>query len=735
MKEIKKYAIVLGLLWLACPLVAQDARFSGRWVMNREKTQLGAMPDNTIEISQAEGIIHYRQTMKDSQNVWVMQMELTADGREGSYTNYQGIRLKCSATFRGGKLYLTYQSRQRRSGKWVILDMKDELSVSADGKTLSIVHEEGWDGKRGRWPRPMVLDRQTEDAEKVQDTKKSADSGLYSKQQLIEDSRQLLSYLENIHPDPYLHSGGKVAFHRRFQDMLQSIPPQGMAKDDYLRLLRPFVAAIRDGHTVLLRPRNDQGLGLMPLSFASIERCLFVDGVPSGKDKALLGAKLLSVEGVPLAEMIKRMPNMLGIENDTHCLMMLNAYLGLTPLLKELLPEWQDSSNLRVQLELADGSNQDRSFALRDKNAPPLIRVESKLEVPSMEKTQFAHRFLSKDKKTALLKIDGLSAYREMWESEGQSRDITRELAAVYRHILNREAPMDTAAALAGIPSAVETFRQLFTEMKEAGTEALIIDLSQNPGGNSLMADILTYFLYGTQKLAQIVTEERSVRKYSPYFFEALPGRSIEDINRQNAQVQSYPLTENDYDFAEDRFKELFLAGKIDVATGMALKYADTPTFLAELQSGAYVGYYTPKNVIVTTSHETYSSGFTMLRYLYKSGATVVGSNSAQSGNGFGNGTMVTLKNTGLKMTISKNAYIVFPEEPEKRKQIIPHYELTYEKLKSYEFDPQAVVLYALELLPSIRTSGFSQDQPLAHEAILNGDGEHFGVEVEILQN
>jgi len=706
MKNIKRHAAILGFLLLFYPLAAQDARFSGRWVMNREKTQMAQMPNVTIEISQAEGIIHYRKTVKDPQNVWLTEMALSADGKEGSYTDYQGNQLKCSAMFRAGNLTLAYQSRQMRSGKWVILHMTDEHSVSADGKTLSIDHTEGWEGKKGKYPRPMVFDRQAEDAGKVQDTKKSGDSGLYSRQQLMEDSRQLLSCLENIHPDPYLYSGGKVAFHRRFQDILQSIPPQGMAKDDFLRLLRPFIAAIADGHTQFLisfpRLRDDQSPGLMPLSFASIEKCIFVDGVPSDKDKALLGAKLLSVEGVPFAEMLKRMPDLLGIENDTHGLMMLNAYLGFTRLLKELLPEWQDQSKIRLQLKLADGRTQDCSFPLRDKNAAPLVRAGSKVEVPSMDKTQFAYRFLSPDKKTALLKIDELNAYREMWESEGRSRDITKQLAAVYQQILKREAPADPAAALAGIPSAVETFRRLFTEMKEAGTEALIIDLSRNRGGNSLMADILTYFLYGTQKLARIITEERSVKKYSPYFFEALPGRSIDDINLQNAQVQSYPLTENDYDFAENRFKELFLAGKIDVPTGMALKYADTPTFLAELQSGAYSGYYTPKKVIVTTSHETYSSGFTMLRYLYKSGAAVVGSTSAQSGNGFGNGGLFTLKNTGLRMMISKEAYVVFPEEPNKRKQIVPHHELTYEKLKGYGFDPQAVILYALDLLKTI---------------------------------
>jgi len=46
-------------------------------------------------------------------------------------------------------------------------------------------------------------------------------------------------------------------------------------------------------------------------------------------------------------------------------------------------------------------------------------------------------------------------------------------------------------------------------------------------------------------------------------------------------------LTENDYDFSDERFKELFRDGKIDLPTGLALKYADTPTFLAENSAAA----------------------------------------------------------------------------------------------------------------------------------------------------
>ena len=698
MKNTKWAAALLGLILVYYPLypqTAQEFRFSGRWVLNREKTGIAGLPDIAIEISRAEGVIHYRKTVRDSQNEWLTQMALAADGQEGGYTDSQGNRLKCSAALHDGDLTLVYQSRQMRSGKWVILDMEDEHSVSPDGKTMSIAHAERWEGNGGKWPRPMVFDRQAEDAGK----------GLFSKPQLIEDSRQLLSYLENVHPDPYRYSGGKVAFHRRFQDVLQSIPPQGMAMNDYFLLLSPFIAAIGDGHTVLLMSYglDRQASGGLPLSFASIEKFIYVDGVPSEKDRALLGAKLLAVEGVPLAEMLKRISGLRAVENGSHGLMLLNVYLGTRPLLKELLPEWGDPSVIHVQLERADGRKQDLGFALRDNAAAPLVRAGSKLEVPSTERSEFAYRFLSPDRKTALLRVVQMTAYREGFESEGQSRDVSRQAAKAYESFHGGKAPADPAAVLAGIPSAVETFRQLVMDMKGSGTETLIVDLTQNGGGFSLMAEILTYFLYGKQKLAAIVTAERSVRKYSPFYFQALPERSLDNLNRQYAEIQSYPLTENDYDFGEDRYIELFRAGKIDLQTGLALKYAGSPTFLAELQSGAYSGYFTPKNVIVTTSNETYSSGFTMLRYLYQSGATVVGSASGQSGNGFGSSGIFALKNTGLRVAISKSAYVVFPEAPNERKQIIPHHELTYERLKGYGFDPHAAILYALDLLKKKR--------------------------------
>jgi hypothetical protein len=75
--------------------------------------------------------------------------------------------------------------------------------------------------------------------------------GYFSREQLIEDARQLADTIERTHPDPYTRGGGKIAYHRRLQRLLNAIPKEGMTKNEFIRLLRPFVAAVRDSHTYL----------------------------------------------------------------------------------------------------------------------------------------------------------------------------------------------------------------------------------------------------------------------------------------------------------------------------------------------------------------------------------------------------------------------------------------------------------------------------------------------------
>jgi hypothetical protein len=71
----------------------------------------------------------------------------------------------------------------------------------------------------------------------------AARSGAFSRVQLVEDVRQLAHLLETAHVDPYIRGGGKIAFHRRFQRLLEAIPAKGLTRDEFVYLLRPCLAA------------------------------------------------------------------------------------------------------------------------------------------------------------------------------------------------------------------------------------------------------------------------------------------------------------------------------------------------------------------------------------------------------------------------------------------------------------------------------------------------------------
>lgn len=122
---------------------------------------------------------------------------------------------------------------------------------------------------------------------------------------LIEDVRQLAHILETSHPDPYIRGGGKIAFHRRLQQTLISIPEQGLNKKEFFRLVSPLVAAVEDGHTLLYAPYSYRSYGV-PLNFDIVEKFLYVSAVPGKDNMDLIGSLLVSVEGVSFEELIQR---------------------------------------------------------------------------------------------------------------------------------------------------------------------------------------------------------------------------------------------------------------------------------------------------------------------------------------------------------------------------------------------------------------------------------------------
>jgi len=504
--------------------------------------------------------------------------------------------------------------------------------------------------------------------------------GYFSRDQLIEDARQLAEAIESAHPDPYINGGGKIAFHRRLQRLLNAIPAEGMTREEFIRLLRPFIAAVGDAHTELWSdyPVNADAPGGVPLRFGVVEESLYVAGVPDEESRDLIGATLVSVEGVPLAELCERQRQLQGTENQVHVLYLLaNLSLWYKPCMEDLLPEWQDSHRARVELQLSSGEIREVAFDL-PVSVDAMFTPESRVALPATDESGFLYEFLDAEGKTAYLRIDHMSHYREATEME-----------------TGRPAPH--------LRSATETFRSMVVEMEQAGTDTLIIDLRDNRGGHSVMADILTYFLYGRAVLWDIAADADAIgggmiRKYSDLFWERTQGwTSLEQVNEGRA----LPLRADDYDFAG-------FSGDVEYSPKRKVEaisyyqrtwWALSPTFWEEYRSNVYGGHYCPLNVVVLTSSETFSSGFTMARYLYLAGATSVGTPSGQAANSFGNGQVWHLDHTGVEGTVSTTYNVLFPDDSEMARVLPVHYPLSYEKLASYSFDPNAEYLYALELL------------------------------------
>ena len=85
-------------------------------------------------------------------------------------------------------------------------------------------------------------------------------------------------------------------------------------------------------------------------------------------------------------------------------------------------------------------------------------------------------------------------------------------------------------------------------------------------------------------------------------------------------------------------------------------------------------------------------------RLLRHFGAVVVGTPSSQAPNAFGSTTGWTLKYTRIEGQVPVIVTIHFPEDPENAHALPVDCPLTYDRLASYGFDPNAAYLCALEL-------------------------------------
>ena len=448
-----------------------------------------------------------------------------------------------------------------------------------------------------------------------------------------EDLRQLVDLLVNSHPDPFTGCGGMISFYRLADNTARAIPDSGLTAIAFLRLLRPLVAAVRDGHTTIFDPKApDQKVdaralapdaGSQPrlwIDWEPVDERLVVAAVYEEGRAQLIGMRLESIEGVSFDELADRMRGIRGDDNVYNNLVHLAEALAHPTLIFDLL-ECPAAREVTIDLTDALGQLHRERFALRREPLGDRQAARSAIELASPGPTRIGWQPVGDEGEMMLLRVGPMMWYREafeVWRHYGFHHNLTHHLDELLLDIGVDPRPQELDERIARVPSAGQIFVEMLEEMDRTGIGTLIVDLRDSTGGNSTIAGILQYVLFGIDAMAQY-DGGYQVRRLSPLFFEN--NRNLDD--RVSARLIG------GYDFSEERARNDVDDG---VSQASILKEAAaSPSFARLIEDYPYRPARDLK-VIVVTSARTYSAGFDMAAMLYKHGATVVGVPSSQAG-------------------------------------------------------------------------------------------------------
>jgi hypothetical protein len=518
-----------------------------------------------------------------------------------------------------------------------------------------------------------------------------------SRQVALEDLYQLVRFLVESHPDPYSAGGGPIAFHRSVEHIVAAIPEYGMEREDFLRLLRPLVASIHDGHTWIGAPAATNMSQLRPwIGWDAVEQQLYVATVYRPEDQVLLGGRLQALENVSFMELVDRIKHLYGCDNEYHQLARLANAFNDPSLLADLLQRRELPRPLHLILRLSDGSQRQVELPLFEQQPGEAIEPASAISLPPVNASQLGWSFLDAQRQIAYLRTTSMMHYREAFEASfaaGNRSHLEHYLDDTARKVLQDPLPASIEARIVAIPSATELLCDLFTAMREAQTSYLLVDVRQNTGGNSLFASMLEYFLYGLESMID-ADDGYQIKRYSPLYM-----KNVQSATRE--VLQSY-FNNGGYDFAEEE------AWRQRQESGMSIEereritqfyeryFSALPTFAPIFEQRQFEATWTP-HVLVLTSTFTYSAGFDMALMLFQHGAKIIGVPSAQAGNCFIDALYYRLDHSALEGAISFKRSIQFPNDPELGKILRPAVELTYAHLIAAHFDPNTTVRLALE--------------------------------------
>jgi hypothetical protein len=531
-----------------------------------------------------------------------------------------------------------------------------------------------------------------------------------SRDKLIEDARQMKDLIEACHPDPYINTGGKIEFYSAFYKMLDQIPQEVMSVDNFWWLLSSFLARIQDGHTYLLPVSQPDysNPGGIPIRFSVLaDSTLIIERVSLPEHKQFIGSRVNEISGIEIADLLNRLAMVYPMENIFDRFRNLEVYLWYSSYMSRLFPGWEKGDEIELVVENKAGkinklivpTGKDVSYKTSG------IAMEG-LKLPDTKKCDFVFDWLDKENDIAYLCINKQDEFREYAEEAVAGLSMIKDPATLeayrsqytamahqwHQRYHGEPGPDSLEMIISRLPSFTEFMKDVTAKLKSNNTDNLIIDLRNNRGGVSLMSDILMYFLYGKEKMADIDRDNYNITFLSESAVRIVPSFNIESLNDERSGEVSILLQTGDYDFYSMNKWQTEKGTRPEAMS--ASRFKDTKTFYDEYVSGEHSGVCAPKNIYVVGSHNTFSAGYETLVKLLKCGASFAGVPPAQPGNCFGMAITPVqgLKHSGIKLNVSTRRVVEFPSDTEKGWQLDPDMPLDYRTYSEYNFDPNSSI-------------------------------------------
>lgn len=451
---------------------------------------------------------------------------------------------------------------------------------------------------------------------------------------LLQDYDYFFEQLEEIHPDPYSAFGGEKQYRKAVANLRRELSKRdSLTMQEMQYEVNALLSNLHDGHTRMGWPDVPKVVehGWIPLNFRVIPDGLIVNAV-APEYKALAGSKLREVAGEPLEAFLTGLNRLVITENIFGLYNSAADYVRNTNTLRAVFPKF-NADSLTLGLTLKDGRDTTVILPFYPDGSPVW---KTFIYPPQKNLPRGNHDFAFLD--------------------EAKSTMYYRMSSVTSADVPGSEDPHVVA----------EVFKDMLTQMKDAGSSTLIIDLRGNGGGYTSITYAALYELYGDAFLQKDFGVIYRTKISQAYLNKQ--GNTLEQFNENNGTALQIG------DFLES-----------DGGTSNLDYFMTTRPDILLAQNGAPI--YTPESVCVVTNARTFSAAFHFAYFLSQMGAKLVGVPSGQAPNTFMEATQFTLPNSGLNCNASNSTQIIFPENDKRAHILWPDTMLSYEDYRDCDFN------------------------------------------------